>query len=138
MTNQAEVRRVVGRILEELFPLIAVPVALLLGALVLVALKANPLEAYGALFTGAFGNVSGLTQTMVKATPLLLVALGVVIAFRGGVMLTSAARGSSSSARWLRQPWLSPSGVGPAGCFCRSACWWARWEARCGEESRGY
>ena len=86
MTNQAEVRRVVGRILEELFPLIAVPVALLLGALVLVALKANPLEAYGALFTGAFGNVSGLTQTLVKATPLLLVGLGVVIAFRGGVI----------------------------------------------------
>jgi len=86
MTNQAEVRRVVGRILEELFPLIAVPVALLLGALVLVALKANPLEAYRAMFTGAFGNVSGLTQTLVKATPLLLVALGVVIAFRGGVI----------------------------------------------------
>ncbi|NTV75721.1 MAG: ABC transporter permease, partial [Holophaga sp.] len=52
----------------------------------LLALKTNPLEAYGALVQGAFGNISGITQTLVKATPLLLVGLGVVIAFRGGVI----------------------------------------------------
>lgn len=86
MTPRSEIRKILGRTLEELFPLIAVPAALLLGALMLLALRVNPIEAYTALFAGAFGSVSGLTQTLVKATPLLLVALGVVIAFRGGVI----------------------------------------------------
>ncbi|HAL16783.1 MAG TPA: ABC transporter permease [Anaerolineaceae bacterium] len=67
-------------------PLLAVPVAFLIGAVMLAALGANPLEAYGAMLQGAFGDKSGITQTLVKATPLLLVGLGVCIAFRGGVI----------------------------------------------------
>jgi simple sugar transport system permease protein len=35
---------------------------------------------------GAFGSVSGLTQTLVKATPLLLVGIGICIAFRASVI----------------------------------------------------
>ncbi|MEA4906826.1 MAG: ABC transporter permease [Chloroflexi bacterium] len=80
------IKKYLNRIIEELLPLLAVPAALLIGAGMLLALNANPIEAYGALFQGAFGDVSGLTQTLVKATPLLLVGLGVVIAFRGGVI----------------------------------------------------
>ncbi|MFZ3078133.1 MAG: ABC transporter permease, partial [Bellilinea sp.] len=57
-----------------------------IGAVMLAALGANPLEAYGAMLQGAFGDKSGITQTLVKATPLLLVGLGVCIAFRGGVI----------------------------------------------------
>lgn len=79
-------KKLANRVGEELLPLVAVPVAFLVGAIMLVLLRANPLEAYGALLGGAFGDVSGLTQTLVKATPLLLVGLGVVIAFRGGVI----------------------------------------------------
>jgi general nucleoside transport system permease protein len=86
MLNQPAKKHILNRIVEELLPLIAVPVALLIGAAMLIALKANPWDAYRALFVGAFGDVSGLTQTLVKATPLLLVGLGVVIAFRGGVI----------------------------------------------------
>jgi simple sugar transport system permease protein len=52
----------------------------------LVALQAEPLKAYSALLEGAVGSVSGITQTLVKATPLLLVGLGITIAFRGGVI----------------------------------------------------
>lgn len=52
----------------------------------LAVLGVNPLEAYRALVVGALGNVSGLTQTLAKATPLLLVGLGIVIAFRAGVI----------------------------------------------------
>jgi simple sugar transport system permease protein len=35
---------------------------------------------------GAFGSTNALADTLVKATPLLLVALGICIAFRGGVI----------------------------------------------------
>lgn len=81
-----EYKRVLDRTLEALLPLIAVPLALLVGAGMLLALGVNPLEAYRAMVQGAFGNISGFTQTLVKATPLLLVGLGVTIAFRGGVI----------------------------------------------------
>ena len=81
-----EYKRLLSRTFEALLPLIAVPLALLVGAGMLLALGVNPLEAYGAMIQGAFGNVSGFTQTLVKATPLLLVGLGVTIAFRGGVI----------------------------------------------------
>ncbi|HLF28310.1 MAG TPA: ABC transporter permease [Anaerolineae bacterium] len=67
-------------------PLLAVLAALLIGAVMLVLLRANPLEAYSALVGGALGNLSGLTQSAVKATPLLLVGLGIVIAFRASVI----------------------------------------------------
>ncbi len=86
MADRAGVKRVVNRTVEALLPLLAVPVAFLIGAVMLAALGANPLEAYGAMLQGAFGDKSGITQTLVKATPLLLVGLGVCIAFRGGVI----------------------------------------------------
>jgi simple sugar transport system permease protein len=81
-----EYKRLLSRTFEALLPLIAVPLALLVGAGMLLALGVNPLQAYGAMVQGAFGNISGFTQTLVKATPLLLVGLGVTIAFRGGVI----------------------------------------------------
>jgi general nucleoside transport system permease protein len=81
-----EHKRFFSRVFEALLPLIAVPLALLIGAIMLLAMGVNPLDAYSAMFQGAFGNVSGFTQTLVKATPLLLVGLGVTIAFRGGVI----------------------------------------------------
>jgi simple sugar transport system permease protein len=86
MIDRLGIREIINRSLEELFPLVAVPVALLIGVIVLLAMNADPIVAYQALFSGAFGDVSGITQTLVKATPLLLVALGVVIAFRGGII----------------------------------------------------
>lgn len=67
-------------------PILALAAALLLGAILLVALGVNPLEAYAALIGGALGTPSGLMQSAVKATPLLLVGLGIVIAFRANVI----------------------------------------------------
>lgn len=58
--------------------------ALVVGAVLLTILGVNPLTAYGSLLRGAFGTVSGFTQTL--TTPLLLVVLGICIAFRGGVI----------------------------------------------------
>ena len=69
-----------------LMPVAAVLVALLFGAVVLLLLGANPLSAYASMIVGVFGSVSGLTQALVKATPLLLVGLGICIAFRASVI----------------------------------------------------
>ncbi len=74
-----------GIVFDMLTPVFAVLAALLIGAIMLLALRANPIEAYGALIEGAFGSANSLADTVVKATPLLFVGLGICIAFRGGV-----------------------------------------------------
>lgn len=73
-------------VLNVALPVLGVIFALLLGAVMLLILKANPLAAYVSLVNGAVGTTFGLTQTLVKATPLLLVGLGICIAFRANVI----------------------------------------------------
>jgi len=71
---------------DALLPVIATLAALAVGAVMLFVLGANPLEAYSALWDGAFGSTNAFAETLVKATPLLLVALGICISFRGDVI----------------------------------------------------
>jgi simple sugar transport system permease protein len=75
-----------GSLITALLPVIATLAALAVGAVMLLFLKVNPLEAYRALLDGAFGSTNALAETLVKATPLLLVALGICISFRGDVI----------------------------------------------------
>ncbi len=76
----------IDRVIDALLPLLATLAALAVGAVMLLVLRASPVEAYGALLEGAFGSTNALADTLVKATPLLLVGLGICIAFRGGVI----------------------------------------------------
>ena len=71
-----------SRVMTILLPIVSILLALLLGALVLIAAGHNPLAVYGAMAGGAFGSTNGLAETLVKTIPLLLAALGVSIAFR--------------------------------------------------------
>lgn len=59
--------------------------ALLVGAVMIAALGANPITGYHALVSGAFGSSYALGSTAVKAIPLLLVGVGICIAFRANV-----------------------------------------------------
>jgi simple sugar transport system permease protein len=67
-------------------PLAGMLVALLIGAVLLLFLKVDPVKAYSVLLSGAFGSWPGFFQALVKATPLLLVGLGICIAFRASVI----------------------------------------------------
>ncbi len=71
---------------DALLPVIATLAALAVGAVMLLFLKVNPVDAYKALWDGAFGSTNAFAETLVKATPLLLVALGICISFRGDVI----------------------------------------------------
>ena len=75
-----------GRLFDLLLPLLATFAALGVGAIMLQLLGANPFVAYSSLLKGAFGSQNALADTIVRATPLLLVGLGICIAFRGGVI----------------------------------------------------
>ena len=71
---------------QVLVPVGAILLALLVGAVMLLALGADPVKAYEALIQGAFGNINAVADTLVKATPLLFVGVGICISFRGGVL----------------------------------------------------
>jgi ABC-type uncharacterized transport system permease subunit len=75
-----------AQIIDALLPVFATFAALAVGAVMLLILGANPIRAYGALLEGAFGSGNALAETAVKAVPLLLVGLGICIAFRGNVI----------------------------------------------------
>lgn len=68
--------------IQVLTAVLAVVLALVVGALFILGLDANPLVAYQAIVDGAFGNVNAITETLVKATPLLLAGVGLAIAYK--------------------------------------------------------
>ncbi|MBS3765677.1 ABC transporter permease [Candidatus Bipolaricaulota bacterium] len=62
--------------------LLALLGAFLVASIVFWAYGANPIVAYRTLFDGAFGGLYELSETVRRATPLLLAGIGLVIAFR--------------------------------------------------------
>lgn len=86
MTQLPLVVRARPRLLGYLVPVAAVVAALLIGAVILLRLGANPFEAFGAMMEGAFGSTNALMNTALKATPLLFVGVGITIAFRANVI----------------------------------------------------
>jgi ABC-type uncharacterized transport system permease subunit len=66
-------------------PVGAVVLGLLVGALLVVAAGGNPVSAYRALLDGAFGNSLAFGEVLAQATPLVIIGLGLAMAFRAGV-----------------------------------------------------
>ena len=60
--------------------------ALLLGAGLFAVAGGNPLAAYAVMFTEPLKDPFGISETLVRATPLMLVAVGVAISFRSGIL----------------------------------------------------
>lgn len=63
-------------------PVVSVLLALAVGAVFLYISGRNPWEIYLSMFSGAFGTAYGLSETVVKAVPLMLAGLGVGLAFK--------------------------------------------------------
>jgi len=68
-----------------LLPILGGVLALLAGALLIALAGVDPLAAYAALFRGAAGGPRQLTETTLLATPLLIIGLGLTVAFRSQV-----------------------------------------------------
>jgi len=76
----------VGRWMRPaLVPLVAIALGLLLGAILILSIGENPLDAYGAIIEGAFGSPDAVGRTLEKATPLVFGGLAVAFAFKGGL-----------------------------------------------------
>jgi ABC-type uncharacterized transport system permease subunit len=75
------------KILRELiFPLIAVVAAFVVGAILILIIGDNPIQAYRLLFGSAFSWPVGIGYTLFYATPLIFTGLAVMVAFRCGLL----------------------------------------------------
>jgi len=75
-----------GLMLAGARPVLAIGLALIVSAFLIMAYGKNPIAAYAALLEGSVGNMASFANTCVRATPLLLGALGVAFAFQAGLL----------------------------------------------------
>ncbi|MBC8161177.1 MAG: ABC transporter permease [Roseiflexaceae bacterium] len=68
-----------------LVPILAIFTALLIGAGIIWATGANVAAAYTGLFSGAFGGVQAISNTLVEATPFMFAGLAVAVGFKCGL-----------------------------------------------------
>ena len=82
MLFRVEKRMTVPFSLTLLVPTAAVVAALVFCAVFLAITDRSPLAVYSAMFEGALGSEYGISETIVKAIPLILCGLGISVAFR--------------------------------------------------------
>lgn len=68
-----------------LFPVIAIVIAFVIGAIIVLATGNNPVATYAALLRGAVGSPAAIGRTLLNATPLIFTGLAVAVAFRAGL-----------------------------------------------------
>jgi ABC-type uncharacterized transport system permease subunit len=113
-----EPRREPSKTMFYLTPLLAVILTLLAGAVLFAALGKPSLYGLQLIFIEPLQSTRGLAELTVKATPLILIAVGLAIGFRGGIWNIGAegqfalgAVGGSSVALAVYPaggPWLVP------------------------------
>lgn len=82
MLIKMEKRLAPSRTMTLVVPTVSVILALLFCALFLALTGRQPFELYAAMLEGALGSAYGLSETTVKAIPLMLCGLGIALAFR--------------------------------------------------------
>jgi general nucleoside transport system permease protein len=104
-------------LLQVVATLSSVGIALVLGAVLLFVAGVHPLSAYRAIFSASLlGGPFALSDTTVKATPLLLCGLGCAVAFRAklwnvgaeGQLLLGAWAATGMASFWLPQDLPAP------------------------------
>ena len=96
-------------------PLAAILLTLALGFLLVASITDEPVRAYRDLLLANFDSLSNFALFLNRATPLTLIALGVVFSFRAASSM-SAARGSSTPGRSPPRSLPSPA------LRCRPLC----------------
>ncbi len=66
-------------------PFISVAIAVLIGSVIILLSGESPIEAFSAMFYGAFGGVRQIGETLLRATPLIFTGLAVAYGFRSGL-----------------------------------------------------
>jgi simple sugar transport system permease protein len=100
--------------------LVAVLLAFGVGAVLIAIAGGDPLTAYRTMVEGAFGSLFDFGQLLVQAVPLLIIGLGLTVAFRGGVynigaegqlFMGALAGGAVALTVPWNSPWLIPGEI---------------------------
>ncbi len=81
-TVKMEKRAVTPEWITLAVSLLSIALALLAISLVFLEYGVDPIYAYTEIFVGSFGSVYGLSETIVKAIPLILCGVGLAVAFK--------------------------------------------------------
>lgn len=65
--------------------IISIVLALAVSGILISLIGESPIKAYSALFTGAFGSINSIANTLSRSVPLIFTGLSVAIAFRCGL-----------------------------------------------------
>ncbi|MEN2766386.1 ABC transporter permease [Ornithinibacillus xuwenensis] len=93
-----------NRLFGILVPVISVILGLIVGAIIMIASDVNPIEAYTALWNGAFYDAFTIGETIRRITPLILTGLAVAFAFRTGLFNIGAE--GQVIVGWLAAVWV--------------------------------
>lgn len=100
---------------------LSILLALLVGGILFLPFGADPLNAYLSMFQQSFGDLRGIGFTLVRATPLIFIGLGTIVAWRTGFFYLGF-EGSllvgAAMAVWLA---LSTAQLGPLSFAFRAA-----------------
>ena len=80
-----EPRKEFSRTMFYLSPPLALALTLIAGAILFTLLGKNPVTALNTIFIGPLTTFRGLAELLVKATPLILIAVGLALCFRANV-----------------------------------------------------
>src|SRR5213082_2915972 len=85
MRLKLEPRAEPSRLMGWLSPLLAAALTIVAGFVLFVALGKNPMEAFYTFFIHPVRDVHGITELLVKASPLMLMAVGLACGYRANV-----------------------------------------------------
>lgn len=66
--------------------MLAILMAMLLGAIILLAIGADVLKTYLVILTEPLKNKIGVTEVLLRMVPLTIIALGITVAYRSGII----------------------------------------------------
>lgn len=93
-----------------LVPVLSIISALTIGAVLIGIEGTNPLSAYGEVVRSVLWGSNGLSYTFVAATPLIVIGLGLSIAYRAGAFTIGAEGqyliGATAGVGWATASWM--------------------------------
>jgi ABC-type uncharacterized transport system permease subunit len=80
-----EPRAEASRLMSYASPLIAIVLMLIGGLVLFTVLGKNPIEGFKVFFINPISDLYGVAELLLKATPLMLIAIGLAVGFRANV-----------------------------------------------------
>ena len=80
-----EKRAGVSKVMSYVSPLIAIVLMLIGGLIIFSLLGKDPIEGFRIFFISPVSDIYGVSELLLKATPLMLVAIGLAVGFRANV-----------------------------------------------------